>query len=131
MKYAMLTIIISLLSLCAEARKPAVEDVFTIIPADYQVIPDEKLAPMNFTKKIPVVGKMDKQGTPANGWIAVIGLIAMLSLPGLMWYQLTQNNPSLKHEHHSDLPPQNVSRLDDYRKSDKDEDEDDQHKKAS
>lgn len=123
-----LILILSALSFNAHARKPAVEDVFTVIPADYDVVPKGMEAPMNFTKKVPVLGKMDTQETPSNGWVALLGLLAMISLPMLMWFGITAGQQTMEDEVEQahEAPASNVSNLDDYRKDDTEE-----HKKAS
>ena len=131
--------IMTTLSLSAQARKPAVEDVFGVIPKDYQVIPAGQEVSINFQGKVPVIGSTDKQDSPSSAWPAFLGLFAMLSLPALMWFQLTHGHPSLKDEENSNksVTPithvhSNVAKMDDYRKEDNHTDHDkDDHKKAS
>lgn len=128
MRYSFITIILTLLTLASHtyARKPAVEDTYTVISADYNVVPKGMEAPINFTNKIPTLGKMDTQDKPSNTVVALLGLLAMICLPALMWFGITKTQAPRTEEQVSDEEASNVSQLDDYRK-----DKDHTDKKAS
>lgn len=145
------TMLISItLSMSAQARKPAVEDIFTVESSDYKIVPKGQEVAVNFTNtsatNVAIMGQLNNNQSQISPWFAFLGFFALVSLPALMWFQITQNHPSLEKVDKKDqntlqtpvAADSNIAKIEDYRKETKKEElnidvevEKETHKKAS